>query len=178
MKWIFSLSLILAFSVSCVSTSALAFENSQESFEHLVDRISHFQPSNPETDEFIFDKASFEVFTPEQKRKIEAVVEEQINIWGDTILEGDYALIGEQYTIYKLFIVRNYGKSPLAIKVLFNQAAVDTSTCQSDIYKHPENTPERIVYQDCVWGHIFDQIYITPDFTGSERDTLQFEYFN
>lgn len=146
-------------------------------FAHLVDRISHFKPSHPDQDEFKFAALPWRSLRPEQQQSIENFVFDRINIWGDTILESDYVLLGDDHQIIKIESIRERNQKVVAVKVMFKHKAVDTTTCEGDIYKYPENTSDQIVFKDCQSGYIYDQIYISPDFSIYETDTVQFEYF-
>lgn len=181
---LFASFLIVCFSLSADASKLLGQKVSKEKrnhFEAIVEKISKFQATNPgqrpSPDEFVFISTVMGSFPLKHQSLIHRSVQDQINIWGDTILEGDYALVGEDYTVDSIENIIDQSSAVVAIKIQFSQTAVDTSTCELNIYDYPDHISDEKRFESCRWGKIYDQIYISPDFTIYERDTVQIEHF-
>lgn len=169
--------LALSAPLKAEATTKTWSDTRRSEFAKLVDRISHFKPSEPNQNEFQFSPIAWRSFEPNQQQAIENFIFDRINIWGDTILESDYVLYGDHHQIIKIESIRENSQKVVAIKLMFKHRAIDTTTCQNDIYRFPENTPADVIFKDCMVGYIYDQIYLSPDFSTYETDTVQFEYF-
>jgi len=116
----------------------------------------------------------------ENKALLEAANDES-NIWGDTILEGDYILDSqskiELVTVEKL--VSNASEF-LGYRIVYQHGAYETGSCEVDWEAADEN-PEAFQEQlnnDCTRGHIVAGAYVTPDFKEHFRDEDAIEDFS
>jgi hypothetical protein len=101
--------------------------------------------------------------------QLQKIAEEQVNVWGDTILEGDYIADGE-VRLTKISAV--YQDSELvAYRITYNQNAWDTSTCNYDGNHHQET----IV--GCAQGIITESTYVSSSLNYYEVDENQFAEF-
>jgi hypothetical protein len=110
-----------------------------------------------------------------------AAATDESDIWGDTILEGDYTLDPrgkiELVSVEKL-VAKN--KEFLGYRIVYQHGAYDTGSCEIDWETADEN-PEAFKEQlenDCTYGHISAGAYVTPDFNEHFRDEDAIEDFS
>jgi hypothetical protein len=95
------------------------------------------------------------------QKQVEDAATEQAQVWGDTILEGDYAAEGntrldEVIAIYKQNTLQGY-------KFTYSEKAWMTSDCDFD-----GQSQESL--NACLQGRIVESSYASPDFSILERD--------
>lgn len=101
-------------------------------------------------------------YTMRLLRKIGATMQNQLGdvaysqaqIWGDTILEGDYEVDGP-VTLDSVRILRVQNKK-IGYLITYSQRAWDTSTCAYDGYHHS-------TLEDCLLGRIVESSYVSLD---------------
>lgn len=100
---------------------------------------------------------------------LKKAAEEQVNVWGDTISEGDYVADGE----VKINKIAAIYKDDLlvAYKITYSQNAWDTSECNYDGNHHSETLI------GCSAGKIVESSYVTPEMKYFEVDENQFAEF-
>lgn len=101
--------------------------------------------------------------------QFQKIAEEQVNVWGDTILEGDYVADGEVH-ISKVALI--YKESELvAYRITYAQNAWDISTCNYDGNHHEETLI------GCSAGEIIESSYVSASMNYFEVDENQFAEF-
>lgn len=107
---------------------------------------------------------------------------EEADVWGDTILEGDYVLAEnsqvELYTVEKVV-----SKTELvAYRIVFGQAAFDISNCEEEVdWDLMSENPEafdKFAKEKCTAGTISAGAYVSPDFKFHFRDEDAIEDFS
>lgn len=100
--------------------------------------------------------------------QIEVASTEQAQVWGDTILEGDYVSDGhtqvdQVVALYKDNVLQNY-------KFTYSEKAWMISDCDYNIA-----LPESL--KSCVSGRIIESSYSSPDFKKIDRDVTEYAQF-
>lgn len=100
-------------------------------------------------------------FMPTELRSLIAIATQQAQIWGDTILEGDYYAAGNT----KLeFVDRIYKDNQLiAYRITYSETAWDTSNCRFNSYT-------KAGLETCKKGRILESGYVSPDFKNAFTD--------
>lgn len=101
--------------------------------------------------------------------QLQKIAEEQVNVWGDTILEGDYVADGEVRLTKISAIYKN--SELVAYRITYNQNAWDTSTCNYDGNRHQETLV------GCAAGKITESTYVSASLNYYEIDENQFAEF-
>ncbi|KYG66953.1 hypothetical protein AZI86_07980 [Bdellovibrio bacteriovorus] len=89
------------------------------------------------------------------------VAEDQVRVWGDTILEGGYITRGETELNEVVAIYKN--KKLIAYRIIYSQAAINTDSCDYD-YENEETL------EDCTEGRITETSIVSPDFKEYDID--------
>jgi hypothetical protein len=103
-------------------------------------------------------------------------------IWGDTILEGDFALDPKgEIEIVWLEKVSNTHGDLLAYNFTYRHRAYSTSECEIDwdaIENNTESYEDQLVSKECGHGYIVGKAYISPDFKHFMRDEDNIEDYS
>lgn len=138
-------------------------------FQTTVDSIS----ANPGavTAQAVFDRATnMTKLSDEQFGKISKVASDQAQIWGDTILEGDYEADGRTIVDHVDALTGANGQL-VAYRAIYSQRGWDTSTCVLD----GPRTEETL--KACDQGRIQEATYVSPDMMSYVRDMKQLATF-
>jgi hypothetical protein len=90
----------------------------------------------------------------EQTDMLRAVAQYQAQIWGDTILEGDFHSAGR--TRLDSAVVYFKGEKVVGFTIRYSEKAWNTSECRFD------GTKDSL--KDCKEGRISEESYVSPDF--------------
>ncbi len=104
---------------------------------------------------------------PELVSKLVEVAHDQAQIWGDTILEGDFVAEG-QVRLDSVLAVYREGQL-MGYHITYSEVAWDTSTCTYDGQKQS--------LKDCKAGRISEGSFISPDFVDAMTDRNKFAEF-
>lgn len=167
MKKYFSLIAIITLIFNTASAYADALEQGSEAFESRIsayqEYCSSFSCKVPFSERTAFDLKMAENSTLDHDTKniLEQVAFDQAQIWGDTILEGDYHADGNTqldrvYTIYE-------NDQFLGYKITYSERAWYTGDCQFS-YENEESLSE------CEPGRIYESSFVSPDFNTYFRD--------
>lgn len=99
--------------------------------------------------------------TASLEKELMAVAEDQIRVWGDTILEGGYITRGETSLNEVVAIYKN--KQLIAYRIIYSQEAFYTESCDYD-YENEETLEE------CTQGRITETSIVSPDFKEYDID--------
>ena len=151
-----------------LTTSAFA-DNSGENSKAFEDRIVSYQKyceggcKNP-----FSEKAAFEFAEADQSKlakvtrdTLEKVAFDQAQIWGDTILEGDYVAEGKTQ-LDRVFAIYENGQF-LGYKIRYSEQAWYVGECDY-------NQDDRSTLKDCTEGRIHESSFVSPDFSTYFRD--------
>ena len=100
------------------------------------------------------------------RAELEAIALDQAQIWGDTILEGDFAA-DEAVTLDLVQKVMQSGEF-LGYRITYSSMAWDTSGCRAE---HAGYDP------DCVEGRIVESTFVAPGLNYWFRDDTAFAEF-
>lgn len=89
------------------------------------------------------------------------VAEDQVRVWGDTILEGGYITRGDTDLNEVVAIYKN--KQLIAYRIIYSQEAFYTDSCDYDY----ENDA---TLEDCTPGRITETSIVSPDFKEYDID--------
>ena len=106
--------------------------------------------------------------TPDQVTRFQHVAHEQAQIWGDTILEGDYQADG-QTTLDQVEELKIEGQL-IAFKITYSERSWDTSIC-------PSNDESHASLAQCEEGRIIESSFVSPDMGSWTRDPENFATF-
>lgn len=101
--------------------------------------------------------------TDETRDRLEVTANEMSQIWGDTILEGDYYSDAEVQVdqIQELTI----GPTMIGYRITYSAVAWDTSTC--DFQSEDKSTLKK-----CQSGKIMESGFVSADFSSSFQDSF------
>lgn len=99
---------------------------------------------------------------------LKAVAFNQAQIWGDTILEGDYVSAGETQLDRVLVLYKN--DEVIGYKITYSEQAWFTGECEYDA--NDESTLNK-----CTPGRIRESSFVSPDFRTYFRDEDHFADF-
>lgn len=104
---------------------------------------------------------------PELYEQLRQFAISQAEIWGDTVLEGDVAAVGD-IELVSAEVLRAKGEL-LGYRITYAQRGWDTSTCDlsnatSEDYQKPET------FAHCAEGRIIESAYVTADLDNSFAD--------
>lgn len=85
----------------------------------------------------------------------------QAQVWGDTILEGDYQADGHTRLDVVTFLYKN--NSLIGYRISYSERAWYTGECDF-------NGDDEETLKDCTEGRIFESSYVSPDFKTYFRD--------
>ena len=111
--------------------------------------------------------------TSVQQKNLYKAAYEEFNVWGDTILEGDYAL--DPDADMKLSAVEKMMDAEgefISYRIVFSHAAFDTSSCDVDwdlASDDPRSFKEQLT-ENCTSGNISEGAYVSPDYKFQFRD--------
>lgn len=116
-------------------------------------------------------------FTAEQIAVLTDYAEKESNIWGDTILEGDYLASQDAVTLSSFEKVFE-GSKLVAYRIQFFVKSWDTGSCDVDYDAlDQENANMDEILKECTLGKIIGTFYVTPRFKSPTRDWNVGEYF-
>ena len=163
----------LLFSIVCSLASATAFADKMgPRGDKFYEEAAHFENAcaqksvcrAPYSNSNLYDqKARFDQIAPSVKDSLKAVAEDQSQVWGDTILEGDYIVSGRT----RLDSVVAYFKDNRLVgyKIRYSQKAWYVGECNYD------GTRESL--KNCKEGRIVEGSYVSGDvqtyFTDEEK---------
>lgn len=107
-------------------------------------------------------------YTSETHENFRQAASDQAQIWGDTILEGDYYAAG--HTRVDAVVAVYKDETLIAYHYLYSEKSWDTSTC--------EFSGRRDTLKDCTAGRIAESSYASPDLKTNltdEDDYADFE---
>ncbi len=104
--------------------------------------------------------------------KLAEIAEDQVQVWADTILEGDYLADGE-VKIERVNLVRYRGEF-IGYQVFYSTHAVDTSECDPSRVSAISSAS---LPADCVDGRIVEASFVSPDLQSWIRDEHHFAEF-
>ncbi len=110
-------------------------------------------------------------FSAEQFKRIYKHIDNSMDIWGDTILEGDYTTDYKDVKIESFQTMRTPSGTVLGYRVSFSVSGWETSTCTNENYD--SSKPETM--ENCTQGRIKQVIYLTPDLKEYETSEENFE---
>lgn len=121
-------------------------------------------------------------FNSKQLASLDKAANELAGIWGDTILEGDYALDpkSEIEVVWVEKVTSQRGEL-LAYRFTFQHGAYSTGECEIDweaIENETESYEDQLVSKECGNGRIIGKGYISPDFKHFMRDDDNIEDFS
>lgn len=100
--------------------------------------------------------------------RFEQIAWDQAQIWGDTILEGDYHADGKTRLDS---VIELYSEDELVgYKITYSEGAWDTSTCSY-------NGQNDQALANCTAGRIVESSFVSPDFRTYLADQNQFAEF-
>ncbi|MBC7371178.1 MAG: hypothetical protein H7326_06415 [Bdellovibrionaceae bacterium] len=157
----------LGFSISLTS-SALAdnFGTGARDFENRIQTYQKFCSQgckNPfsETAAFEFTEADKSKLDSATRANLERVAFDQAQVWGDTILEGDYVAEGKTQLDH-VFAIYESGKF-LGYKISYSEQAWFVGECD---YNYHDST----TLKGCTSGRIHESSFVSPDFETYFRD--------
>jgi hypothetical protein len=98
------------------------------------------------------------------RTQLEAISEDQAQIWGDTILEGDY--VAEAAVKLEGVEVVQLNSTFMGYRVTYSSVAFDTSDCNPDLD-----------LKACTPGRIVESSFVAPTLKSWIRDTAAFAEF-
>lgn len=99
---------------------------------------------------------------------LEAQADERAQIWGDTILEGDYVAAGNT-RLDQIFVVQK-GRDVIAYRIVYSERAWDTSNCSYD-------PGDRGSLENCTPGRISEASFIAPSLDDNAADEENYATF-
>ena len=112
-----------------------------------------------------------EVSEPRYRERLQQIAWDQAQIWGDTILEGDYwaddeVLLDLVQAVYREGV-------QVAWRISYSSKAFDTSICSPNEYA--DNDPAR--FNGCISGRIHESSFVSMDLKSFIRDDEAFAEF-
>lgn len=136
-------------------------------FLQLVQTSSALEQMTAQT---VFDRNErIDALTSGQFEKLQHVAIEQAQIWGDTILEGDYQADGRT-ELDRVEELKIEGEL-VAYKITYSERSWDTSICT-----YPGNLDASALDQ-CQEGRIVESSFVSPDLSSWTRDPDNFAIF-
>jgi hypothetical protein len=105
----------------------------------------------------------------EQIAQFTQIAKSQAEIWGDTILEGDYQADGR--TVVDRVDALSVDGRLIAYRLTYSERSWDTSTCT-----FPGNRDGSALDQ-CQEGRIIETSFVSPDLASWTRDPQNFAFF-
>lgn len=137
------------------------------SFLQLLKTSSALKQATAQT---VFDRGEhIDALTNGQLEKFQHVATEQAQIWGDTILEGDYQADGRT-ELDRVEELKIEGEL-VAYKITYSERSWDTSICT-----YPGNRDGSALDQ-CQEGRIVESSFVSPDLSSWTRDPENFAVF-
>lgn len=99
---------------------------------------------------------------------LQSQAEDRAQIWGDTILEGDYAADGNT-RLDQVFVVEK-GNDVIAYRIVYSEKAWSTEHCNYD----PE---DRDSLEGCIPGRISEASFIAPALNDNAADEANYAEF-
>ena len=135
-----------------------------------------------ETKQTVVADMDLKTFKAKQLANLHKAAIELSGIWGDTILEGDYALDPQgQIEVVWVEKVSNAKGDLLAYNFTYRHRAYFTGECEIDwdaIENETESYDDQLVSKGCSLGYIVGKAYISPDFKHFMRDEDNIEDFS
>jgi hypothetical protein len=117
----------------------------------------------------LYNSQEFQNLPEELLQNLNKVAFDQAQIWGDTILEGEYAADGNT-VIDKIVIIKN-GDRILGYAVTYSERAWYLGQCNY-VPSHPESL------QTCKEGRIQETSFVAANLRNAEVDQNQFAEFH
>jgi len=112
-------------------------------------------------------------------KKLHERAENESNIWGDTILEGDYELSRDPLALNAVSAIYNSRGALVAYRIIYSARAWDVADCDFDSSRLNQASAQEYgeIFQDCTEGVIVGNSFVSPGLKRSERDFNNMEYF-
>lgn len=112
-------------------------------------------------------------------QKLQERAEYESNIWGDTILEGDYELSRDPIALNSVSAIYNSRGTFVAYRITYSARAWDVADCEFDSSRLSEAAAQEYgeIFKDCTEGIIVGNSFVSPGLKRSERDFNNMEYF-
>ena len=107
--------------------------------------------------------------SPSTLQVLHRVAFEQAQIWGDTILEGDY-LAANEILLDGVELVQ-VGTQILGYRITYSAAAVETTACA------PSESYAQALENRCARGRILESSFVSLDLTSWTRDETRYASF-
>lgn len=162
--------------VTLFSANAFAAVSSEQKFINQVYSVIETNKSgNEELDMATLSKA--------QVARLLKAANEESDIWGDTILEGDYVLANNsQVELYSVEKVVSTKSELVAYRIVYGQAAFNIGACEMEVdWDLMSDNPEafdQFAKENCQAGTISAGAYVSPDFQFHFRDEDAIEDFS
>ena len=148
-----------------------------EQTEHLKQVVQQYKINCPHdtcqapfATQIIYDRARrvrSPIYAGELQEQARLASVAQAQIWGDTILEGDFYAAG--HTRVDAVVAIYQGQELVAYKLLYSEKSWDTSTCAYD--------GRRSSLAGCTIGRIAESSFSLPDFKTLQTDEDDFADF-
>lgn len=111
--------------------------------------------------------------------KLQERAEYESNIWGDTILEGDYEISQDAVALNAVSSIYNSRGIFVAYRIIYSVRAWDVADCEFDGSRLHQASAQEYdeIFKDCIEGVIIGNSFVSPGFKRSERDFNNMEYF-
>lgn len=163
----FTATLLLGLFTSSLALADKMGPNGDKFYEeaaHFENACSEELCKAPYSQQVVYNQSSkLNKLSVDTKNVLKSIAFEQAQIWGDTILEGDYHAAGR--TRLDLAIAYYKDNQLVGYKISYSQKAWETSECNFDGTKQS--------LKDCKEGRIIEGSYVSPDaqtyFSDEER---------
>ncbi|GEM_PF-6980519 len=122
---------------------------------------------------------SLDVLQNKLLKKLQERAEYEANIWGDTILEGDYELSRDPIALNAVSAIYNSQGTFVAYRIIYSARAWDVADCEFDSSRLLQASDQEYgeIFRDCTEGVIVGNSFVSPGLKRSERDFNNMEYF-
>lgn len=105
--------------------------------------------------------------------------EYESNIWGDTILEGDYEMSRDPIVLNAVSAIYNSRGTFVAYRIIYSARAWDVADCEFDSNRLYQASAQEYgeIFKECTEGVIVGNSFVSPGLKRSERDFNNMEYF-
>ncbi|HEY8269844.1 MAG TPA: hypothetical protein VIG33_03085 [Pseudobdellovibrionaceae bacterium] len=160
MKSLFFALVILSVTMSVGNAQTDSEERTEKEFYSLIENYLHSCSGHCQAP--FQSKMAFNIRQPERsilseevKSNLKRVASSQAQIWGDTILEGDYYSAGHTQLDSVLVLFKN--EILIGYKITYSERAWFIGDCDFD-----SNDEETL--KNCNEGHIHESTFVSPDF--------------
>jgi hypothetical protein len=159
--------LFITLTIATTMASAQSFEQKMTAYQKSCASGCHFPFS--ETPAFNFSESTQSKLDGSTKARLEQVAHDQAQIWGDTILEGDYYSKGHTQldSVVAIFDSNEF----IGYKITYSELAWYIGECD-----FTEDKPEAI--SECKEGRIHESSFVSPDFQNFFRDETDLADFS